>query len=241
MPARPPVVERPAATGDGGAHMPALIGIAVALVLILFGSRAIQRIARLLRRPSRRTLIDLPETSWNEAAAPFWTEERLAGIQLDVRNDDARRDDARRDDARPSRTDRHLEPGDEIRRAAPRRAREHERPVESGHARGPAKARAGREPQSPPSRRQEPAPSYPSGAYSESAETGRPVEAARLFDDSVRELLMRLSADMRPRSRGADRGAESTVGLSRPIAPPLQPSAGEPDEDAVFMRRRNER
>jgi hypothetical protein len=240
-PARPQAVERPVVAADGGAHLPALIGIALSLVLIFFGSRAIPKIARLRRRPRRSALIDLPETSWNESAAPFWTEERLAGLRVDVRNDTGlRNDDARRDDARSSRKVRDVEP-DAIRRAAPRRAREHERPAEPGHALRAAMVRAGREPERPPPRRPEPASSDRSGAYPESARTGRPIETVRLFDDSVRELLMRLSAEMRPESRSDDRRVGSTGGLSHPVAPPLQPSADEPDDGAVFIRRKHKR
>jgi len=68
------------------------------------------------------------------------------------------------------------------------------------------------------------------------------AENTSLFDDRVRALLLRLSAEMRPHLRGIVDVASADQ-PSRFVAPPLQPLAAEPEDQgaAMYARRRSKR
>lgn len=187
----PPAPVRPADTGEVAAHMPALLGVGIALVLIVLGSFAIGLLAQRLRRPSGRglgdlPLVDLPETSADEA--PFWTEERLSRLRVDSRPETPR-------DPEPLR-------------------------VGGG----------------------ERADAFGKPRHQRERVAGVNAENTSLFDDRVRALLLRLSAEMRPHLRGIVDVASADQ-PSRFVAPPLQPLAAEPEDQgaAMYARRRSKR
>jgi hypothetical protein len=194
-PARPPAVERPSDSVVEPAHMPALLGTALALAIIIVGSLAARLILRLMRRPRRRSVLDITEPGWDTplpqlvaspgiAAAMPWqgditraTRDPRAqafpprggwnAVAKPAAQDDRRSDDRRSDDRRQG------EPGEEVRRYAPRRARAQD----SRRDRTPDQRGA---PAVPPSR-----------------------DAARVLEDNVRELLHRLRKDLRTQTDSA--------------------------------------
>ena len=112
-----PIVDHSVAPADtsfiDAAHMPALLGIGFAIALIVLGSLAVRWVARLMRRPRRPALIDLPDDDeWPEPIAPAAPAPMMRGPRV------ARREDIAVDTAADH----------EARRYAPRRAARPEPP-----------------------------------------------------------------------------------------------------------------
>jgi hypothetical protein len=199
--ARAAAVERPTDPVVEPPHLPALLGAALALVLIIIGSLAVRSILRLVRRRPRRALLDLPEMAWDESLdEPPALPRAVPGVAAVV----SRRGDIVRDmldphattfppaggwnaSARPAADDdrrsgsrRRDGASEEERRYAPRRAPAHQ----TRHDRAADEAAA---PAVPPSR-----------------------DAARILEDNVRNLLHRLQSDLRLQS-GVQNGVDASV------------------------------
>jgi hypothetical protein len=76
-PVRAASIERTAAPVEEPAHMPALLGTALALVIIVLGSIAVRLGSRLLRWPRRRTILAPPATDSNP---PFYRADETPGL-----------------------------------------------------------------------------------------------------------------------------------------------------------------
>ncbi len=61
----PPATERPALAVMDPTHLPALLGIGLALALIVFGSFAARLTVKLFQRPRRRVALDPPVAGWD--------------------------------------------------------------------------------------------------------------------------------------------------------------------------------
>lgn len=77
VPVRAPNVERPTPPAEGSAHMPALLGTALALFIIVLGSLAARSGSRFLRWPRRRTILGPPQSN---SSPPFYGIEESPGI-----------------------------------------------------------------------------------------------------------------------------------------------------------------
>jgi hypothetical protein len=76
-PVRAASIERTAAPVEEPAHMPALLGTALALVIIVLGSIAVRLGSRLLRWPRRRTILAPPVSGSNP---PFYGADETPGL-----------------------------------------------------------------------------------------------------------------------------------------------------------------
>jgi hypothetical protein len=74
---RAPGIERTAAPVEEPAHMPALLGTALALVIIVLGSIAVRLGSRLLRWPRQQTILGPPAS---DPSPPFYRAEETPGI-----------------------------------------------------------------------------------------------------------------------------------------------------------------
>jgi hypothetical protein len=183
-------------------HAPALLGMAFAVAVIILGFLAVRLIARWLRRPRPRALIDLPDDADWDAPMPVadWDASppvappspAIAAAMRPLR--DARRPEPRRDDWADVIRD------EEVRRYAPRRP-------------------------PPPPPREAPEPSRADARMREEAHMkAAHAEDARMLEDDVRELLTKLRAELQERPQPPDRRVAAAGRPSRPAAPPLHAS-----------------
>jgi hypothetical protein len=94
-----PPTERPVSPVEEATHMPALVGIGLALALIVIGSFAARRILNYFERPPRRTVFEPTRSNWD---APSFHVDDAPGIVPALRR--------RSDIARDARDDFHDEP-----------------------------------------------------------------------------------------------------------------------------------
>jgi hypothetical protein len=122
-------------------HMPALLGIGVAFVLIVFGSFAARLTFKYFRRPRRRVALDLPASSWETPS--FHVDDAPGIVPRTLRRPDItraareRRDDRNDPDRAPppgTRRDEHR--ADEDRRLARPDGRTRQNRAEQAHQQG---------------------------------------------------------------------------------------------------------